>query len=711
MPRLSDAMEEGTIVRWLKRPGEVVRGDELVEVETDKATVDLRGRGRRAALRDPRPAGEAHGRRSAVRSRGSAGVAAAAPAPTAGAGDARRAAARERLATAVRGRSGSRGRTAWPRRASRSPTSAAGPTRATPAHGVRARLGARPGAAAAARRPRARDASAPAHLDAARDRAAHGRDDRRRADFGCSCEVDFGDPRLAALRAGRRAGADRQRHRRRATALALREHPAVNSAYAEARRALRARQRRHRGGAPGALLVPVVPTPTAARWRDRTRDAPRWSSACARRAARPDDLADGTFTVSNLGMYGISALHRRSSTRPRRRFSPSARSRARSSRATAPSRRAPFATLTLACDHRAVYGADAARVPGAPAGAPRVPGGPRSVSTISDPTAVEFRAAVRDALDEELARDENVILFGEDIAVAGGVFATTPGLAEKYGAERVFDTPISELALIGAAFGSAVCGMRPVIEIMFGDFLPLVDGRHRQPGHQVLVPLERAGQRPARRALGGRRRRSLRRHPLADARALVHRVPGLKIVCPVDAGRRQGACSRRRSATTTPCSSSSTSGCSASRARSTARSAAVRQGAHRARGSDLTIVSVMKGVHDSLAAAETLAGEGIDCEVIDLRTIRPLDIDTVIASVERTNAPARGRGGPADRRLGRRGHGARDRAGARRARRRLATHDGRHADPVQPAARGRVPAGLRAHRGRDPRARPVNRGV
>src|SRR6187455_3574493 len=88
--------------------------------------------------------------------------------------------------------------------------------------------------------------------------------------------------------------------------------------------------------------------------------------------------------------------------------------------------------------------------------------------------AIPFRTAIRDALDEELAADERVILFGEDIAVAGGVFATTPGLFEKYGAERVFDTPISELALAGAAFGSAVNGLRPVIEIMFGDFLPLV---------------------------------------------------------------------------------------------------------------------------------------------------------------------------------------------------------------------------------------------
>ena len=86
---------------------------------------------------------------------------------------------------------------------------------------------------------------------------------------------------------------------------------------------------------------------------------------------------------------------------------------------------------------------------------------------------IAFRTAVRDALDEELAADERVIFFGEDVGLAGGVFATTTGLHEKYGAERVFDTPISELALAGAAFGSAVNGLRPVIEIMFGDFLTL----------------------------------------------------------------------------------------------------------------------------------------------------------------------------------------------------------------------------------------------
>src|SRR6201996_6212790 len=86
---------------------------------------------------------------------------------------------------------------------------------------------------------------------------------------------------------------------------------------------------------------------------------------------------------------------------------------------------------------------------------------------------LEFRNAIRDALDEELARDDSVVFFGEDVAVAGGVFNVTGGLQATHGDGRVFDTPISELALAGAAFGAAVTGLRPVIEIMFGDFMGL----------------------------------------------------------------------------------------------------------------------------------------------------------------------------------------------------------------------------------------------
>ena len=88
-------------------------------------------------------------------------------------------------------------------------------------------------------------------------------------------------------------------------------------------------------------------------------------------------------------------------------------------------------------------------------------------------STLEFRTAIRDAIAEELERDESVVFFGEDVAAAGGVFVATPGLQERFGAERVFDTPISEMALAGAAFGAAVAGMRPIFEVMFGDFMAL----------------------------------------------------------------------------------------------------------------------------------------------------------------------------------------------------------------------------------------------
>ncbi len=257
------------------------------------------------------------------------------------------------------------------------------------------------------------------------------------------------------------------------------------------------------------------------------------------------------------------------------------------------------------------------------------------MSTISDPTAVEFRAAVRDALDEELARDENVILFGEDIAVAGGVFVTTPGLAEKYGEERVFDTPISELALIGAAYGSAVCGKRPVIEIMFGDFLPLVmDGVINQAtkywylsneqGSVPLVVLSVIG-------AGGRFGAIHSQTPIG----WFHSVPGLKIACPSTPSDAKTLL-KDAIRDDNPVLFLEHKRLLGLKGEIDADPLPFGKARIARAGSDLTIVSVMKGVHDSLAAAEELAGEGIDCEVIDLRTIKPLDIETVIASVERT---------------------------------------------------------------------------
>jgi acetoin:2,6-dichlorophenolindophenol oxidoreductase subunit beta len=251
-------------------------------------------------------------------------------------------------------------------------------------------------------------------------------------------------------------------------------------------------------------------------------------------------------------------------------------------------------------------------------------------------TQVEFREAIRQALDEELARDERVVFFGEDVAKPGGVFAVTPGLAERYGAERVFDTPISELAITAAAFGSAVCGLRPVIEIMFGDFLPLaMDSLVNQAAkfwylsnEQASVPLV------VRSAVGGGGRFGAIHSQVPIA--WFQGVPGLKIACPATPGDAKGLLraairdenpvlffEHKRLYST----------------RGELHDGPLELGrAHVARaGSDVTIVSVMRGVLDALEAAEQLAADGIEAEVVDLRSVRPLDRETVLASLAKTH--------------------------------------------------------------------------
>jgi pyruvate/2-oxoglutarate/acetoin dehydrogenase E1 component len=251
---------------------------------------------------------------------------------------------------------------------------------------------------------------------------------------------------------------------------------------------------------------------------------------------------------------------------------------------------------------------------------------------------LEFRVAIRDALAEEIERDPAVIFFGEDVAAAGGVFKATPELHERFGDERVFDTPISELALAGAAFGAAVTGMRPVFEIMFGDFMGLaMDSLVNQAAKFWYVSNEQ-GSVPlvVRSAVGGGGRFGAM-HSQFHA-TWFQGVPGLKIAAPsspADAkGLLKGAIrddnpviflehKRLYSVKGPPPSNGDVVPLGEARV--------VRE------GSDVTIVSVARGVHDSLAAADALASEGIDAEVVDLRTLRPLDLDTVLASVEKTN--------------------------------------------------------------------------
>jgi pyruvate/2-oxoglutarate/acetoin dehydrogenase E1 component len=259
---------------------------------------------------------------------------------------------------------------------------------------------------------------------------------------------------------------------------------------------------------------------------------------------------------------------------------------------------------------------------------------------VSGEGQLEFRAAIREAIIEEMERDETVVFFGEDIAAEqGGVFAVTPGIQERFGDERVFDTPISELAITGAAFGAAVTGLRPIIEIMFGDFMGLsMDSLVNQSAkYWYLSGEQRSAPLVVRSAVGGGGRFGAI-HSQTHA-TWFQGVPGLKIVFPSSPGEAKGLLKaairdenpviflehKRLYSVKGPAPEAGT-------VIPLGRAGIARS------GTDLTIVSVGKGVPDALSAADRLAAQdGIEAEVIDLRTLRPLDLATVLESVARTN--------------------------------------------------------------------------
>jgi acetoin:2,6-dichlorophenolindophenol oxidoreductase subunit beta len=250
---------------------------------------------------------------------------------------------------------------------------------------------------------------------------------------------------------------------------------------------------------------------------------------------------------------------------------------------------------------------------------------------------LEFRTAIRDALHEEIERDPAVVFFGEDVAAAGGVFMTTPELHERHGQDRVFDTPISELAMAGAAFGAAVTGLRPVIEIMFGDFMALpMDSLVNQSAKFWYVSNEQASVPLVVRSAVGAGGRFGAMHSQIHG-TWFQGIPGIKIVAPSNPADAKGLLKsairddnpviflehKRLYSMKGPPPAEETV--------PLGKAAVVRQ------GSDITIVSALRGVVESLEAAELLAPDGIDAGVVDIRSLRPLDHESVLESVAKTN--------------------------------------------------------------------------
>jgi len=253
--------------------------------------------------------------------------------------------------------------------------------------------------------------------------------------------------------------------------------------------------------------------------------------------------------------------------------------------------------------------------------------------------SITFRAAVTRALDEAMASDPTVFLMGEDIAdsAGGGVFKVTDGLSAKYGDARVRNTPIAEEAIIGAAVGAAIAGMRPVPEIMFFDFIgvcfdQLVNHAAKlryMSGGRTPVPLTMRIDMVGGTPIGAQHSQSLE--------AMLMHSPGLKVVypsTPYDAYGLLASCIRDED----PCVFVECVALLAKKGPVPTAPYTIPIGVADVKrpGDDVTIISYGRLVGDALKAAEMLAGEGISAEVVDLRTVAPLDMETILGSVGRT---------------------------------------------------------------------------
>ncbi|HEX3254813.1 MAG TPA: alpha-ketoacid dehydrogenase subunit beta [Gaiellaceae bacterium] len=251
---------------------------------------------------------------------------------------------------------------------------------------------------------------------------------------------------------------------------------------------------------------------------------------------------------------------------------------------------------------------------------------------------LSYREAVRDAMSTAMRRDEDVFIMGEDIAEMGGSMGVTQGMLEEFGPERVRNTPISEMAIVGAGIGAAIAGMRPIVEIMYQDFTTLAmeqivsqAAKHRyMSGGQIKVPLTIRTQGGAGWSPGAQHAQQLEAW-------FVH-VPGLKVVFPSTPEDVRGLLwssiyednpiiffEHRTLYGIKGEVSDEIEPIEIGKAR-----------IHR-EGEDVTVIATGRLVHESLKAAEQAAEEGISVEVFDPRTLQPLDEDALIASVKKTN--------------------------------------------------------------------------
>ncbi len=251
---------------------------------------------------------------------------------------------------------------------------------------------------------------------------------------------------------------------------------------------------------------------------------------------------------------------------------------------------------------------------------------------------IRYIRAITEALHEEMARDEDIFIIGEDVGGPGGAFSATKGLLEKYGERRVKDTPISESAIVGLAIGAAIQGLRPVVEIMFADFLTvcmdqivnqMAKARYMFGGLYKLPVVIRT-------PCGGGLNAGPQHSQCLES-WFAH-VPGLKVVMPATPYDVKGLL-KSSIRDDNPVLFLENKALYALKGEIPEEEYLVPLGKADVKrpGKDVTVVATSRMVHQALAGAKVLANEGIDVEVIDLRTINPLDKETIFNSVEKTS--------------------------------------------------------------------------
>ena len=248
-----------------------------------------------------------------------------------------------------------------------------------------------------------------------------------------------------------------------------------------------------------------------------------------------------------------------------------------------------------------------------------------------------YADALREALREEMLRDPSVVLMGEEIGIFEGVYKVTRGLLKEFGPQRVMDTPISEAAIAGAAIGAALAGLKPVAEIMYMDFLPIALDQiatqaakmHFMSGGKLKVPMVLRTQYSLGRVHGAQHSQFFP--------SMLFQVPGLKVVLPSTPHDAKGLLKAAiRDENPVVFIESGVLYKAKGPVPDGEYMIPLGQCDVKKSGDDITIVAVSRVVTEALAAAAKLEAQGIMAEVIDPRTIQPLDLATILASVKKT---------------------------------------------------------------------------